>query len=145
MKGSLLARSLVCVLALLVSGGAALAAPPPAAPTAAHKSVGLQLVADGLTAPLTLVAPPEGSGRRFIVDQIGTIRILTAGGKLLDGYAVTARPANRAETAMAGRQLRARHGPAGGVVSDLHGASWQPGHTASSPRPRAYTRNFGPC
>src|SRR6185295_4397350 len=84
MKGTLLARSLVCILALLVSASAVLAAPPPAAPAEGHKSVGLQLVADGLTAPLTLVAAPDGSGRRFIVDQIGTIRILTADGRLLE-------------------------------------------------------------
>jgi glucose/arabinose dehydrogenase len=46
-------------------------------------SVGLRQVADGLTSPVTLVAPGDGSGRRFIVDQAGVIRILTADGDLL--------------------------------------------------------------
>jgi glucose/arabinose dehydrogenase len=46
-------------------------------------SVGLRQVADGLTSPVALVAPGDGSGRRFIVDQAGVIRILTVGGDLL--------------------------------------------------------------
>ena len=46
-------------------------------------SVGLRLVAEGLTSPVALVEAPDGSGRRFIVDQVGLIRILTAGGNLL--------------------------------------------------------------
>ena len=46
-------------------------------------AVGVRLVADGLTAPLTLVPLNDGSGRRFVVDQIGTIRVLTADGRLL--------------------------------------------------------------
>jgi len=44
---------------------------------------GLQLVADGLTSPVALVPSPDRTGRLFIVDQIGQIRILTANGKLL--------------------------------------------------------------
>jgi glucose/arabinose dehydrogenase len=46
-------------------------------------SVGLRQVADGLAAPVALVAPGDGSGRRFIVDQVGVIRVLTPGGELL--------------------------------------------------------------
>ena len=46
-------------------------------------AVGLRLVADGFTSPVALVAAPDGSGRRFIVDQVGIIRILTADGNLL--------------------------------------------------------------
>ncbi|MFQ5995615.1 MAG: PQQ-dependent sugar dehydrogenase [Acidiferrobacterales bacterium] len=46
--------------------------------------VKLEVVAEGLTAPLILVSPPDGTKRRFIVEQIGVIRILTADGKLLD-------------------------------------------------------------
>lgn len=44
----------------------------------------LEAVADGLTAPMMLVSPPDGTKRRFIVEQIGVIRILTPDGKLLD-------------------------------------------------------------
>jgi glucose/arabinose dehydrogenase len=53
-------------------------------PASAQVAVKLEVVADGLTAPLTLVSPPDGTKRRFIVEQIGVLRILTADGKLLD-------------------------------------------------------------
>ena len=38
---------------------------------------GLDLVADNLVAPVTLVEAPDESGRLFIVDQIGVIRVHT--------------------------------------------------------------------
>lgn len=47
-------------------------------------SVRLELVADGLTAPVALVEPPDDSGLRFIVDQIGLVRVLNPDGVLLD-------------------------------------------------------------
>lgn len=46
--------------------------------------IGLELIADGLTAPLALMPGGDGSGRLFILDQIGQIWILTAEGELLD-------------------------------------------------------------
>lgn len=46
--------------------------------------VGLELIADGLVAPVGLVAPPDGSGRLFVIDQIGKIRVINASGNLLD-------------------------------------------------------------
>ena len=46
--------------------------------------VGLEVVAEGLTAPLVAIEPPDASGRLFIVDQIGEIRIVGADGSLLD-------------------------------------------------------------
>src|SRR5688572_9476865 len=55
-----------------------------AAPAQAQgPAVGVRLVADGMTSPITLVPVADGSGRRFIVDQAGTIRVLTADGRLL--------------------------------------------------------------
>ena len=57
------------------------------APTGAQNdegpSVGLRLVAEGFTSPVALVQAPDASGRRFVVDQAGVIRIVTAGGNLL--------------------------------------------------------------
>jgi glucose/arabinose dehydrogenase len=68
----------VCVT-VAVAGSAA----PVQAQEADSPAVGLRLVADGFTSPVALVEAPDGSGRRFVVDQAGTIRILTAGGNLL--------------------------------------------------------------
>ncbi len=46
--------------------------------------VGVQELASGLTAPLYLAEPPDGSGRLFVVDQIGVIRIIGATGELIE-------------------------------------------------------------
>jgi glucose/arabinose dehydrogenase len=46
-------------------------------------AVGVELVAEGLTAPVALATSNDGTGRMFIVDQAGTIRIITADGQLL--------------------------------------------------------------
>ncbi|MGH7481233.1 MAG: PQQ-dependent sugar dehydrogenase [Longimicrobiales bacterium] len=46
-------------------------------------ALGLELIADGLTNPVTMAEPPDGSGRLFVVDQIGQIRIIDANGTLL--------------------------------------------------------------
>ena len=64
----------------------ATAAPQAAAsatvPLTTQAAVSLKLVAEGLTAPVTLAPAPDNSGRLFIVDQIGQIRILGPDGKL---------------------------------------------------------------
>jgi glucose/arabinose dehydrogenase len=46
-------------------------------------TVGVRQIAAGLTAPVALVEPPDGSRRLFIVDQIGLIRVLLPDGELL--------------------------------------------------------------
>lgn len=45
--------------------------------------VRLQLVAEGLSAPIFVAAPPDGSGRLLLGDQIGLAYMLTAGGERL--------------------------------------------------------------
>ncbi|RMF84184.1 MAG: hypothetical protein D6744_03540 [Planctomycetota bacterium] len=45
-------------------------------------TIGLQKVADGFTAPVALAWPDDGSGRIFIVSQIGLIHIIDANGAL---------------------------------------------------------------
>jgi glucose/arabinose dehydrogenase len=57
--------------------GAAVAAQP-------ANSLQLQLVAQGLTAPVYLISAPDNSGRLFVVDQIGLVRIIGANGAVLD-------------------------------------------------------------
>lgn len=42
----------------------------------AVSTIGLELVADELTNPVALVEAPDGSGRLFIVDQVGVIRVV---------------------------------------------------------------------
>ena len=54
------------------------------APASAQVTVNLQVAAEGLTAPLLLVSPPDGTKRRFIVEQIGLIKILMPDGKILE-------------------------------------------------------------
>jgi glucose/arabinose dehydrogenase len=71
------------VTALCAAAVLAVTAGPVQAQQQEGPSVGLRQVADGLTSPVALVAPGDGSGRRFIVDQAGVIRILTADGDLL--------------------------------------------------------------
>ncbi len=42
-----------------------------------------RMLEQGFTSPVELVSPPDGSGRLFVVDQVGLIWILS-GGKRLD-------------------------------------------------------------
>jgi glucose/arabinose dehydrogenase len=73
------------VSTLLLTGllGIALAAHGQSAELGDPFVAGLRQVAAGLTSPVTLVEPPDGSRRLFIVDQIGLIRVLLPDGQLL--------------------------------------------------------------
>jgi hypothetical protein len=48
-----------------------------------EETLELQSVAEGLTAPVHLTEPPDGSGRLFVVDQVGLVRIIDADGTLV--------------------------------------------------------------
>jgi glucose/arabinose dehydrogenase len=52
-----------------------------AAPTAAQ-NLALEPVADGLTAPLHLEEPADGSGRKFVVQQNGVVQVLSPDDRL---------------------------------------------------------------
>jgi hypothetical protein len=67
----------LCATIAVVGGAVPVHAEVPTGPV-----VGLRLVADGLTSPVTLTSPGDGSGRLFIVDQIGLIRVLLPDGTL---------------------------------------------------------------
>ena len=47
-------------------------------------AVTLELVAQGLTSPVAMAEAPDDTGRLFIVDQIGTVRVLRPDGTLQD-------------------------------------------------------------
>jgi len=47
-------------------------------------TIGLQKIAEGLTAPVKLVPVPDSSGRLFVVDQVGLIRVIDSFGNLRD-------------------------------------------------------------
>jgi glucose/arabinose dehydrogenase len=53
-----------------------------AGPALADVDVTLEEVASGLTAPMMMVSPP-GDDRRFILEQIGLVKILTPDGEIL--------------------------------------------------------------
>jgi hypothetical protein len=67
------------VLLLLAAAPAAFGQEPLSDP-----AVGLELVADGFAAPLALMPSGDGSGRLFIMDQVGQIWILSPEGNLLE-------------------------------------------------------------
>ena len=56
---------------------------PTPEPTLQMDAVGLALVAEGFVAPVALVPAPDDSGRLFVVDQIGLVRVVTADTTLL--------------------------------------------------------------
>ena len=66
-----------------VVAGATTAAPGPSPMVGGGPAIGLAPVVRGLVHPVALVEAPDGTGRRFIVDQVGVIRVLLPGGTLL--------------------------------------------------------------
>jgi glucose/arabinose dehydrogenase len=46
--------------------------------------IGLEKIGGDLSSPVMMALPDDGSGRIFVVDQIGLVRIITADGKLPD-------------------------------------------------------------
>jgi glucose/arabinose dehydrogenase len=85
--------ALIAVGAFVVQACAESGRPTPAEPSADGAvfesevadpfTVGLKVVAAGLTSPIAIVSAFDGTGRLFIVDQIGLVRILTSDGTLL--------------------------------------------------------------
>ncbi len=78
-----LRRSCVVGLGLLVAIELVIAQPTPLQIPVGNISIGLDLVASGLVQPVYATHAGDGSGRLFVVDQVGLIRII-ADGVLLD-------------------------------------------------------------
>ncbi len=75
---SRLASLLVLIVGLVVVPGGGAEAHTAGGPPAA----GLRLVAEGLTSPVTMVPANDRSGRLFVLDQVGAIRILRPDGTM---------------------------------------------------------------
>lgn len=82
MRGSRRQLSLL-VLSTVVAFACGVMLPAMAQETSEAYTVGAELVAEGFTSPVDMAVPNDDSGRRFIVDQAGTIRILSADGQLM--------------------------------------------------------------
>jgi glucose/arabinose dehydrogenase len=83
-EGTVMTARMLRLLVMIGMVGIALPATTQSqSPVGDPMSAGLELVADDLTSPVALAEAPDGSGRLFIVDQIGVIRILTPDGSLL--------------------------------------------------------------
>lgn len=67
--------------AIIVAIAAALILPT----SASALNVKVKTIATGLQSPVELKESPDGTGRRFIVEQTGTIRIVMPNGKMLPG------------------------------------------------------------
>ena len=66
-------RVAACLLAVVITGSAIAKEP--------ESAVRIQLLTDGLQAPLFLISPPDQSGRRFVGDQQGVIYVIAGDGK----------------------------------------------------------------
>lgn len=53
-------------------------------PTGQEQAIKLELVAAGITAPVAIVFPDDGTGRMFVVSQVGRIRVIDSAGTLQD-------------------------------------------------------------
>src|SRR5262245_29642516 len=84
-QGRFIARATTLTTVTVLAGLAG------AAPAAAQ-NLALEPVVDGLTAPLHLEEPADGSGRKFIVQQNGVVQVLGPDGRLLPEPFLDLRP-----------------------------------------------------
>jgi glucose/arabinose dehydrogenase len=74
---------LLLVLMILVVVPLACTTAAAQSPQIEPRPIGLELVAEGFTAPVRVVAAPDDSGRLFVVDQTGQIWVIASDGTLL--------------------------------------------------------------
>jgi glucose/arabinose dehydrogenase len=79
-------RAWILTLTALLAGGPGVVRAQGTDFDPASFAVGFELVVDGLTRPVQMLDPGDGSGRLFIVEQGGTVRILQDGELLPDPF-----------------------------------------------------------
>src|SRR5918999_670519 len=72
---------LLLIVAFLA--GSSLGSAKAQSPLGDPRDIGVRLIADGLTSPIGIVPAPDGSGRLFVIDQVGLIRVVAADGTLI--------------------------------------------------------------
>jgi len=83
MKHRLRIRLLGLTLVLLLVVSLSVVVPAAAQDESEEYAVSVQMVAEGLSAPVMLVPAPDDTGRLFVVDQAGMIRIISPDGGLM--------------------------------------------------------------
>jgi glucose/arabinose dehydrogenase len=61
-------------------------APNGSDPFATTNGIAVELIADGLVSPVGMASPGDGTGRLFVLDQIGTVGIIDAADSLKEGF-----------------------------------------------------------
>ncbi|MEE8473112.1 MAG: PQQ-dependent sugar dehydrogenase [Dehalococcoidia bacterium] len=80
MPGSKMKGALALAVATATVGCALITASGEGASGRAQAGVGLELIAGGFASPVGLVPSRDGTGRLFVVDQVGVIRVVTGEG-----------------------------------------------------------------
>lgn len=74
---------LICIATLILSGCEKISESSPEKISPSAASIGMELVADNLVSPLSVVEAPDDSHRLFILDQVGKVWIVGADGNKL--------------------------------------------------------------
>jgi glucose/arabinose dehydrogenase/plastocyanin len=82
-KTSIQSTSLIVIVLGLLSFSILLSGCPTPSPPQAL-TLGLSLIAEGFNSPVGMAIPDDDSGRIFIVDQVGIIRVIDANGNLTE-------------------------------------------------------------
>ena len=72
-----------CSIHSFMQGEVTVISPLPAPPSMEETGIGLELIAQNLTAPIGLIPSGDGTGRLFIIDQIGLVKIINSSGQIL--------------------------------------------------------------
>lgn len=93
----------ILLLLMFLSGCGGSSGPAGSPPPVSNSTVRLKLIVSGLNAPLDLQQPDDNTGRLFVVEQGGTVRIVQNGGLLAAAFLdITARVHMEGESGLLG-------------------------------------------